>query len=284
MKERLFTVKNLDKKYKDIYKQTELFLRRDLISKEEQKTVLREFFELLIEAQQQNTPVQQLFPEGYEIFYQDLISGLATYTAPEKRKRILRIKIATISFIFLCVSIIAGLYLNSYGYIGFWTQGIGYIATDFNNYAYSAETMEQSISFEIDFSQFESYRDVVIYCNGDITIEIATIDKTDGLYRIFFRTHGVYSRNSATIVSWRKYAFNEQHIAEWTPTAKLFFNYDAINYECNLLGFTNMDRKDGEEFSYYIPSFVSDTNTISFNLSNLTYSHWKRKSEMVVRV
>ena len=125
---------------------------------------------------------------------------------------------------------------------------------------------------------------MVIYRNGDITIEIETLDKTDGLYRIFFRAHGIYSRNSATIVSWRKYTFNEQHIAEWTPTAKLFLNYDAINYECNLLGFTNMDRKDGEEFSYYIPSFVSDTNTISFNLSNLTYSHWKRKSEIFVRV
>lgn len=284
MQERLFTIKNLDKEYKDIYKQTELFLRRDLISKKEQKTVLREFYELLMEAQQQNTPVQQLFPEGYEVFYQDLISGLATYTAPEKRKRILRIKIVAISFIFLSVSIIAGLYLNSYGYIGIWTQGIAYIATDFNNYSYSAETIEQSISFEIDFSQFENYSDVVIYRNGDMTIEIATIDKTDGLYRIFFRAHGVYSRNSATIVSWRKYDFNEQHIAEWTPTAKLFFNYDEINYECSLLGFTNMDRKDGEEFSYYIPSFVSDTNTICFNLSNLTYSHWKRKSEIVVRV
>ena len=63
-----------------------------------------------------------------------------------------------------------------------------------------------------------------------------------------------------------------------------YANYDEINYECSLLGFTNMDRKDGEEFSYYIPSFVSDTNTICFNLSNLTYSHWKRKSEIVVRV
>ena len=279
-----FKLKNLNKEYREIYKPTELFLRRDVKSKAERKTVLKEFFELLSEAQQQNTPVDQLFSEGYDVFYQDLISGLSIYTADTKRTRILRIRIAAICLAVLCVGIIKWQYLNGQGYIGVWTRGIGYIATDFNNYSYSTKTIEENISFEINFSRFSNYKNVVIYRNGDITIEIETLDKIDESYRIFFRAHGIYSRDYATIISWRKYSFDEQHVKAWIPTAKLFCNYNEINYDCDLLGFTNMDKKDGEQFSYYIPSFVSENDTVSFFLSNLTYSSWEREPEIIVKV
>lgn len=279
--EKKYSLKNLNQEYREVYQQTQLFLQRDIEQKSERKAVLRELFEFLLDAQQKNTPVKELFPEGYEAFYQDLICGLSTYPAPRKRKQILRIRALALSLFVLCTSVIIGQYLTTQGYIGIWTQGIGYIATDFNNYNYQATTVKENVSFDIDFSRWESYRDVVVYRNGDITIKLECLDHYDGRYRIFFRAHGIYSRDGATIVSWRKYSVDETHKAAWTQTAELYC-YDADeNYNCKLAGYDYM-HKDKDSFGFHVPSSVTDTDVVTFQFVNLTLSRWERRSTIPV--
>lgn len=232
MEQKRYSIKQLNKEYREVYRQTKLFLRRDVKRRSERKAVLNEFVELLLNAQQENMPIGDLFPEGYRAFYQDLISGLSSYSARTQRLRILLTQ--AILVLFACV--IVWQYLSAGGYIGVWRGGIGYIATDFNNYSYSATTVKENYAFQVDFSKWESYRDVVVFQSGVITIKLECLDHYDGRYRIFFRAHGIYSRDGATIVSWRKYSVDETHKATWTQTAELYC-YDADeNYNCKLAG------------------------------------------------
>lgn len=279
MEQKRYSIKQLNKEYREVYRQTKLFLRRDVKRRSERKAVLNEFVELLLNAQQENMPIGDLFPEGYRAFYQDLISGLSSYSARTQRLRILLTQ--AILVLFACV--IVWQYLSAGGYIGVWRGGIGYIATDFNNYSYSATTVKENYAFQVDFSKWESYRDVVVFQSGVITIKLECLDHCDGRYRIFFRAHGIYSRDGATIVSWRKYSVDETHNGKWIPTAELHCDYETTNYNCHLLGFGGLG-KDGEEFSFYVPSCVSDTDVVTFHFVNLTLSRWNRKSETTVTV
>lgn len=277
MEQKRYSIKQLNKEYREVYRQTKLFLRRDVKRRSERKAVLNEFVELLLNAQQENMPIGDLFPEGYRAFYQDLISGLSSYSARTQRLRILLTQ--AILVLFACV--IVWQYLSAGGYIGVWRGGIGYIATDFNNYSYSATTVKENYAFQVDFSKWESYRDVVVFQSGVITIKLECLDHYDGRYRIFFRAHGIYSRDGATIVSWRKYSVDETHKAAWTQTAELYC-YDADeNYNCKLAGYDYM-HKDKDSFGFHVPSSVTDTDVVTFQFVNLTLSRWERRSTIPV--
>lgn len=286
MRENRKKLKELNERNREIYSQTKILLRHDVKKKSERKAVLNEFFELLSDAQKRGLSSEELFPEGYDIFYRDLLSGLEIYSAREKRKRIIRMQVVAVIFLVLCTGIIIFQYLNVEGYIGVWSKGIGYIATDFNNYTYHTYPFQESVSFKVDFSRWEEYENIEICRSGDITVELEGLDRTDGWYRIFFRAHGIYSRDYAEIISWRRYDFDESHTAEWLPTAELDCHYRGKSYSCNLLGFTNMDSGDGEEFSFYVPSAVSSDSSAGiaeFYLRNLTWSSWTRKAGKTVR-
>lgn len=286
MREHRKMLKELNEENRKIYFQTRLFLCRDVKNRRERKAVLNDFLEVLSDAQIQGISSEALFPEGYDAFYSDLLSGLAVYPASEKRKRILWVRAAAICFFVFCVGTILIQYLTAQGYIGVWTEGINYIATDFNNYTYEAAPVREKVSFEIDFRRWKEYKNVVVFRSGDITVELENLDETDGRYRIFFRAHGAYSRDGAVLVSWRKYAFDESHIAVWKQTGELFCDYGGESYACHLLGFTNLNFKDGETFSFYVPDVLSPGTPVGvaeFHLRNLMRSVWKRRSEIPVK-
>ncbi len=279
-------VKALNEENRKVYLQTRLFLRRDVKRRSERKAVLNEFFELLSDAEKRGVCSEKLFPEGYDAFYCDLLSGLTTYPAPEQRKRILWTRAIAVCLFLLCAGTILIQYLTAQGYIGIWTQGIRYIATDFNNYTYDATPLEEDVSFKIDFRRWEEYKNVVIYRSGNVIVELENLDETNGWYRIFFRSHGIFSREYASLVSWRTYSFDESHTLEWTQTGELYCDYGGESYACHLLGFTNLNFRDGEEFSFYVPAVLCpgmSEGVAKFHLRNLTRSFWQRKSATIVK-
>ena len=68
-------IRELNEENRKIYLQTKLFLRRDVKDRKERKSVLDEFFGLLKEAQDKDLSPEEFFPEGYEVFYRDLLAG-----------------------------------------------------------------------------------------------------------------------------------------------------------------------------------------------------------------
>ena len=278
-------IAELNEQNKEIYLQTKLFLRRDVKKRSERQAVLDSFFELLKDAQENGISQEELFPEGYDVFYGDLISGMTVYPAREKRKRILRVRAVAICLAVIVAGAILLQYLMAQGYIGVWTNGIGYIATNFNDYSYEEHALAEEVTFEVDFRRWNEYNDEVIYRNGEMTIELKKLDESLGRYRIFFRSHGIYSRDFATLVSWWKYGVDESHTAQWTRTAELFCSYDDKEYLCKLQGFTYLNYKDGGEIGFYVPEgIIPDVSecVAKFSLRNLTVSYWKRRENIPV--
>ena len=146
-------LRELNEENRKIYLQTKLFLRRDVKNRKERKSVLDEFFGLLKEAQDKNFSSEEFFPEGYEVFYRDLHAGLTVRSAEEKRKHILRTRVVSICLSIACLGFLLTQYLSAQGYIGVWTEGIYYIATDFNHYDYETDLMREDVEFEVDFSR-----------------------------------------------------------------------------------------------------------------------------------
>lgn len=280
-------IRELNEENRKIYLQTKLFLRRDVKDRKERKSVLDEFFGLLKEAQDKDLSPEEFFPEGYEVFYRDLLAGLTVRSAEEKRKRILRTRAVSICLSIACLGFLFTQYLSAQGYIGIWTDGIHYIATDFNHYDYETDLMREDVEFKVDFSRLEEYRNIVIVKSGNAVVELEALDEAVGRYRIFFRVRGTYSRNWATLISWREYGFDKSHTAEWKQTAELFCEYEGEIRPCSLAGFTNLNYKDGETFGFHVPDFVTpDTpaGIVKFRLQNLTLNHWERRSVIPVKV
>lgn len=278
-------IAELNEQNKEIYLQTKLFLRRDVKKRSERQSVLDSFFELLKDAQEKGLSPEELFPEGYDAFYGDLISGLTVYPAREKRKRILRVRTAAICLAVLAAGTILWQYLTAQGYIGVWTDGIGYIATNFNDYSYEEHVLTEDVSFEVDFRRWEEYGDEVIYRNGKLTIELSNLDESVGRYRIFFRFRGIYSRDSATLVSWRNYGVDQSHNGEWKQTAELFCDYNGESRSCKLAGFSYLNYKDGETMGFFVPETITPATragVVQFRLHNLTMSRWERREDISV--
>ena len=278
-------IAELNEQNKEIYLQTKLFLRRDVKKRSERQSVLDSFFELLKDAQEKGLSPEELFPEGYDAFYGDLISGLTVYPAREKRKRILRMRTAAICLAVLAAGTILWQYLTAQGYIGVWTDGMWYIATNFNDYSYEEHVLTEDVSFEVDFRRWEEYGDEVIYRNGKLTIELSNLDESVGRYRIFFRFRGIYSRDSATLVSWRNYGVDQSHNGEWKQTAELFCDYNGESRSCKLAGFSYLDYKDGETMGFFVPETITPATragVVQFRLHNLTMSRWERREDISV--
>lgn len=193
-------IRELNEENRKIYLQTKLFLRRDVKDRKERKSVLDEFFGLLKEAQDKDLSPEEFFPEGYEVFYRDLLAGLTVRSAEEKRKRTFGRRAGFDMPFNSMFRLPFTQYLSAQGYIGIWTDGIHYIATDFNHYDYETDLMREDVEFEVDFSRLEEYRNIVIVKSGNAVVELKALDESVGRYRIFFRVRGTYSRNWATLI------------------------------------------------------------------------------------
>ena len=144
---------------------------------------------------------------------------------------------------------------------------------------------EEDVSFEVDFRRWEEYGDEVIYRNGKLTIELSNLDESVGRYRIFFRFRGIYSRDSATLVSWRNYGVDQSHNGEWKQTAELFCDYNGESRSCKLAGFSYLNYKDGETMGFFVPETITPATrvgVVQFRLHNLTMSRWERREDISV--
>ena len=96
------------------------------------------------------------------------------------------------------------LFLHSNAY-GVWTRGLGYMNNSPDKYVLSYHEIPGEYSLEIDLNDLESNVGKRIWQDGEQYIEVYLVDETDGRYRIFFRSHGVYEMQKGNLISGTKH-------------------------------------------------------------------------------
>ncbi len=191
-----------------------------------------------------------------------------------------RINLFLVGLSVVCACIILVQYLTMEGYIGIWTYGIGYISRDYNHYTYESNLLQEDVEFEVDFSDWETYRNLTIFQSGDLSLELENIDETNGRYRIFFKEHGIYSRESAALISWREYGYDASQGGKRWGTVTLFCDDQGESTVCKFAGDGSMDR-DGDRFGFHVPETItadSQTGVVKFRLHDLSMNQWCRKT------
>ena len=132
--------------------------------------------------------------------------------------------------------------------------------------------------------QAQSNTGKMLYEDGECNITVYLVDFTeDGVYRIHFRSHGNYNINTAKLVSGITHYNNESRYFLSDLTAKMNASYGGKTYECNIMGTSGINYKDGDMWSYYIFSDVLE-ETPEFNggnviltVTDLCNNVWSRK-------
>lgn len=177
--------------------------------------------------------------------------------------------------VLLLAAVIVCLFLS--GYLGLWVYGMSSIA-DNKRYEYVHNEVEGEYSFTIDLTHLESNTGKVVFRDGDCYIDIQSMDENDGLYRIHFRSHGVYNIHGATLISGQTHDISPNHTSSLDIVANLYCLVDENKYSCKIAG-GNGVRQDGDGFSYYIPTEATqDGNaTITLTFSGLVNNKWQKK-------
>ena len=176
--------------------------------------------------------------------------------------------------ILLCIILLFAFSI-SFGYFGVWTEGMSFISTDNKHYTFSQTPVEGKFDFTVRMDDLESNTGKVVYRDENGYIDISVMDSDSGQYRIHFRSHGRYTRRGAVLISGASHPAHTYNV-----DASLSVILGDISYPCSVAGVTGVSYKDGDMFSFYIPSEVikDDTETLSFQLSDLVQNRWHRKN------
>lgn len=222
------------------------------LTKEDEKLidVMQDILVLLYDAQKEKRPPESIYSDNIESFCNRLLQFLSQKEKDirkdkiTKREKIINIEIikkriqkslmkyrvifTAIGCFFVGLIFFNILWLN--GTIGVYKDGLKFLMKD-NKYTIQYESVNTSAEIEVDLNNIESNIGKLIYDDGKCTIEIERIVKeNNGIYNVFFRTHGTYKSQGGTLVTLiRNYAkvhtFPSDDLVDYSNTV------DGILYE-----------------------------------------------------
>lgn len=279
--------KALEGEYKKAFFSVYKPLAADAFAGVEHERAVSDLIDKLLLAQRGHAPISDVFPNGLRQYYNDLLNSLPDEPEkkPQSRKRLVysAIAIVVITLVVVC----AALWQN--GSIGVWSHGIQYLYENLDEYSYQCTPVEGTCSVTVDLSNPKSNAGKTLYNKDGCKIEISFMDNAGlscGGYRIGFRTHGVYSPDSAVLVSGIKHITTEQRSFTTNLTASMKTTYNGITYDCPAFSSSGMVFKDGDEFSFYLfPSEAYNKNQVTLfetgkaqlTISGLVKNYWYRK-------
>lgn len=281
--------RRLEGEYKKVYIRTKHLLLTDVQNGIDRINALAGLTDMLTEASERKQPLSELFPDGYDAFYHELIYVLPIYSAESKQRKSRHKRIGYITIATMCFILISIIVLWNLGYVGLWTKGIAYPAGNLNAYSYSNDIDTHAYTVTVSLSDLESNAGKILYDDGECSI---TVDKVDfvgidgGGYRVQLRSHGAYSIDTARLVSGLAHYSTEERSFSTTMTAKMTAEYNGKTYECEIMGQSMLNYKDGDAFNYYIFPYQaydnneipqSDAGDVSLSVTNLCVNRWSKK-------
>lgn len=279
----------LNGEYRDLYNRLIKQLREDVQPGEELERAISSILQMLSEAAEEKRPVLELIPDGFDVFYQELLDALPVYTRESRLLKRRRAKMRWIAVTaILVLTIVLGALWQS-GYVGMWQNGIAYMAGTLDKYSYHESTLEDGFEIIIDLADLESNTGKVLYEKDDMYIDVYTVDEVGlqgGGYRIHFRSHGKYSMDKAVLVSGNKHYATESRWYSYTTNATIRSEYNGKQYEGSVMGSSGLNYKDGDMFSFYIfPSeaynsgdvTTQENGKVKITISNLVVNQWFKK-------
>ena len=281
-------VKQLTGEYKENFNKIEKRLYIDVQPGAERTNALLDFLDMLLEASANGRAISELFPNGYETFYLELINVLPVYSTEIKLRKNNNRKIIYVAGLISCAFIIVFSVLYYLGYIGIWTQGISYHAGNLNRFNYASFIDENEYSIKINLNNLDSNIGIILYDDGECSIVVDSVDFVEweyGGYRIYFRSHGSYNTNNAKLVSGVKHFVNENQYFSTIMTVKMKAIYMDKTYESDIMGVSGITYKDGDIFSLYIfanPPYdgnvsIPNVEEVVLTVTNLSHNIWSKK-------
>ena len=203
----------------------------------------------------------------------------------------MRYNIKKQSFILIPVIAIIVLILWVTGLIGIWTHGMSYIANNTKDFTDTkGHILEGEYSISIDLSNLESNIGKDLYNDGTHRIYVSRIDNTGsvntGGYRIGFRSDGIYSLNSASLISGVHHATVNGNSFTIEMSAKMMAKYNEKVYNCSEFGTSGLNYKNGDDFAFYIfhneayekgEVSLNETGVVELTVSELYKNIWSKK-------
>ena len=190
--------------------------------------------------------------------------------------------------ILLLIFSITLIILLAFGAFDFYKDGMAYFCKNTKKYEYRYEVINESISFSIDLTDLESNMGKKIYTDGNTCIEINQVSLDhEGNYRVYFRSHGTYSRKGGTLISGIRHKPNPDGTYTTNCQSKLQIKFGNDLFDCKVAGMTGLNYKDGDIFGYLIFSegFFEENDIndakkpdkLDLVLSELIKNEWARK-------
>ena len=255
--------------YDEIFLKTKKLLRHDITPREKRMDILLDFSELLADASMNKQPPEELFPDGFDSFYAELVSGIPSYSAERRVKKMknLAVVCGALAFIVIC----GGIYLS--GYIDLYMKGMAAFVENPTRYKYDIEEINQDVNFIVDLDDLESNIGKAVYTTGACTVKIDSIDKSAGYYRIGFRTYGTYDIHGGYLITGQLHTRNLNATYTMSVQSELYYENETESIPCQLAGASGMNGKDGDHFSYYLPQEAKE-GEITLSLRGLLQYKW----------
>lgn len=77
----------LEHPYREEYQKVVLLLEKKLPVNVSREKLLRDIYEIYSDAQKQQTPLSELYPDGFEVFYREILESLPVYTMQRQAER-----------------------------------------------------------------------------------------------------------------------------------------------------------------------------------------------------
>lgn len=155
------------------------------------------------------------------------------------------------SFVMIMALLVVILHGN--GTLGTWTGGLQY-QLGYPVYRADYSDVPGSYSVELDLSDLESNAGKILYEDDTgCRITVYQLDEMrSGIYRVWFRSHGVCGRSGGQLVSGTVPC--QTGSARWSDTGwpQAAASVNGLIRECPIAGFCGLNRKDGNEFGFYL--------------------------------
>lgn len=173
--------------------------------------------------------------------------------APDLRR--VRRRWALIGSSFVIIIALFVIILHGNGMLGTWTGGLQY-QLGYPVYRASYEDAAGAYSVELDLWDLDSNVGKVLYEDSTgCRITVWKVDEMrDGIYRVWFRSHGVCRRNGSQLVSGT--VPYQTGSASWTDKGLPWAAASAggLERDCPVAGMSGLNWKDGNEFGFYLTS------------------------------
>lgn len=167
--------------------------------------------------------------------------------------RLLKRKWTLIGGTFVTIIALFIIILHGNGALGTWTGGLQY-QLGYPVYRTDYAPAPGPYSVELDLRDLESNAGKVLYEDDTgCRIAVYSVDEmTDGVYRVWFRSHGVCGRSSSQLVS--GIVPYQTGSAQWTDKGcpQAAASVGNLVRECPIAGFSGINWKDGNEFGFYL--------------------------------